>query len=110
MRTTRTTAVLGVVLAGLLVSAPAADAVTVKTVKMTASNSFLPATATVTKGTVVRWKNTGFVGHTTTSRTGLWNSGPVAPGATYSRAFKKAGTFRYSCTFHTGMTGKIVVR
>ncbi len=110
MRTTRTTAVLGALLAGLVVTAPAADAVTVKTVSMTASNSFLPATATVTKGTVVRWKNTGFVGHTSTSNTGLWNSGPVGPGKTYSRAFKKAGTFRYHCTIHSSMTGKIVVR
>ena len=70
----------------------------------------MPATATVTKGTVVSWKNTGFFGHTSTSNTGLWNSGPVGPGKTFSRAFKKAGTFRYHCTIHSGMTGKIVVR
>ncbi len=108
-RTCRATAVLGVALAGLVVAAPAADAVTVKKVTMSSSSTFLPKTATVARGTVVSWHNGSFVTHTTTSNTGLW-SARVAPGGDFRRTFTRAGTFRYHCTIHSGMTGTIVVQ
>ncbi len=110
MRATRTTAVLGILLASLVTAAPAAEAVTTKTVAMTSSNTFFPKTVTVTRGTIVKWTNKSFFStHTSTSNTGLWNSGRVAPGASYSRTFKRSGTYRYHCSFHSGMTGKVVV-
>jgi len=72
--------------------------------------AFKPRTITIAKGTRVRWTNSGSVSHTTTSNKGLWDSGVLAPGATFSRVFRKAGTFKYHCTIHpTLMHGKIVV-
>jgi plastocyanin len=104
------TALLGVGLAVVVMAAPAADAVVVKKVQMTNSRTYLPAVLTVDRGTVVTWKNTSFISHTTTSTTGVWSSGLVGPGRTFSHTFRRAGTFRYHCTLHAGMTGRVVVR
>jgi len=72
--------------------------------------AFDPVTITITKGTRVRWTNAGSVNHTSTSNKGVWDSGSIAPGDTFSRPFKKLGTFRYHCSIHpTQMHGKIVV-
>jgi plastocyanin len=71
--------------------------------------SFRPGTLTVPKGTRVKWTNKGAVTHTSTSNKGVWDSGSIAPGDTFSRVFKKAGTFKYHCSIHPTMTAKIVV-
>jgi plastocyanin len=71
--------------------------------------AFRPGTLTIAKGTRVRWTNKGAVTHTSTSNKGVWDSGSIAPGDTFSRVFKKAGTFKYHCTIHPAMTSKIVV-
>ena len=72
--------------------------------------AFQPKTITIAKGTKVTWTNGGSVNHTTTSNTGLWDSGALAPGAAFAHVFKKAGTFKYLCTIHpTLMHGKILV-
>ncbi|HEX9122227.1 MAG TPA: plastocyanin/azurin family copper-binding protein [Actinomycetota bacterium] len=71
--------------------------------------AFKPKTVTVPKGTRVRWLNKGNVAHTSTSNTGKWDSGAILPGDSFSRVFRKARTYRFHCTIHTGMTGKIVV-
>jgi plastocyanin len=71
--------------------------------------AFKPKTITITRGTKVKWTNRGTVNHTTTSNKGLWDSGPLAPGQTFARVFKKAGTFRYHCSIHSTMRGKIIV-
>jgi plastocyanin len=57
----------------------------------------------------VKWTNKGAVTHTSTSNKGVWDSGSIAPGDSFSRVFKKAGTFKYHCTIHPTMTAKIVV-
>jgi plastocyanin len=72
--------------------------------------AFRPRTITVSRGTRVRWVNRGSVNHTSTSNTGLWNSGTIAPGDSFSRVFRRAGTFRYHCTIHTDMRGRVVVQ
>ncbi|HET7870359.1 MAG TPA: cupredoxin domain-containing protein [Actinomycetota bacterium] len=71
--------------------------------------AFKPKTLTVSKGTKVKWTNRGSVNHTTTSNKGLWDSGLLAPRETFSRVFKKVGTFMYHCSVHASMVGKIVV-
>ena len=71
--------------------------------------AFMPKTARVARGTTVKWKNNApGTTHTTTSDTGLWNK-TLAPGATFSRVFNRAGTFRYHCSIHPSMTGSIIV-
>ena len=71
--------------------------------------SFRPRRVEIPRGTRVRWVNRGAVAHTSTSRTGIWDSGTLASGEVFSRVFKRTGTFRYVCTIHSSMRGKIVV-
>jgi plastocyanin len=72
--------------------------------------AFRPKAITIARGTKIRWTNRGSVNHTTTSNKGLWDSGVLAPGASFGRVFRKVGTFRYHCTLHpTLMQGKIIV-
>ena len=78
-------------------------------------NVFSQAVDTVAVGGTVTWTNTGSNPHTATSDSGVWDSGSVATGGSFSRAFPAAGTFPYHCTFHgapngVGMAGTIVVR
>jgi plastocyanin len=72
-------------------------------------NFFRPRTLRVEKGTRVVWRNRGARPHTSTSNSGLWDSDTLQPGQSFARRFRRAGTFRYHCDIHDGMTGKIVV-
>jgi len=67
-----------------------------------------PAQLTVKVGTTVNFKNNDSVAHTVTAA-GKFDSGLIAPGATYSRTFTEKGTFNYICTPHPWMKGIIVV-
>ncbi|MEK7353734.1 MAG: cupredoxin family copper-binding protein [Chloroflexota bacterium] len=71
--------------------------------------AFSPATITVPVGTPVIWTNKDSVTHTVTSNSGLFDSGNLARGATFSYTFKEKGTFQYHCNLHPSMTGKIIV-
>lgn len=72
--------------------------------------AFAPATLTVTAGTTVMWTNQDTVSHTTTSDTGgVWNSGIMGKGGSFSFTFAKAGTFAYHCDIHPAMHGTITV-
>jgi plastocyanin len=81
-----------------------------KTVKMV-NFAFQPATISIAAGTRVVWKNTtSTTNHTSTSNTGVWDSGIVPPGGRFSRMFNRTGTFRYHCSVHpTQMRGTITV-
>jgi plastocyanin len=74
--------------------------------------TFSPATITVRVGTTVTWNNNDGVAHTSTSDTGVWDTGRLAPGATATTTFNTAGTFTYNCTYHAamGMKGTVVVQ
>jgi plastocyanin len=82
--------------------------ITVQRVRMI-DDAFRPRNITIARGTKVRWRNRGIASHTTTSNTGIWDSGLVAPGDSWGRVFKKAGTFKYHCSVHPTMTGVITV-
>ncbi len=72
--------------------------------------AFNPSALTINKGANVTWTNDDTVTHTVTSNTGIWDSGNLAPGATYARQFNDTGTFPYHCTIHgPRMTGTITV-
>ena len=68
--------------------------------------SFSPAIDTVKVGTTVQWVNNGPSEHSTTSDTGLWDSGGLTPpsmggsGGTFQMTFNQTGSFSYHCTFH----------
>lgn len=74
--------------------------------------SFSPSTLTIKAGTTVTWTNDGPSAHTTTSDTGVWDSGTLdapsasggygggSPGGNYSFTFNTPGTYSYHCKIH----------
>jgi len=112
-------------LAVILVVAAAApqQASAAKTKRVTIANfSFTPQTIILKHGTKVVWKNADSAAHnvvsassmsTSATTTGLFASPTLSQGQSWSRIFKKKGTYYYECTFHAGMAtmhGKLVVR
>jgi plastocyanin len=71
--------------------------------------AFQPAVLTVQVGEIVEWENTGSAEHTTTSDTGLWDSGTLSPSQKFQFLFTTPGTYPYHCSFHVEMNGTIIV-
>ncbi len=71
--------------------------------------AFAPATLTITVGDTVTWTNQDAVAHTATSTTGVFDSGDLEQGESYSVTFTAPGTYDYLCTPHPSMTGRVVV-
>lgn len=72
--------------------------------------SFSPKTLSVTIGTMVTWTNKEAITHSVTSNiAGLFDSGDLTNGKTFSHTFTTAGTFPYHCMYHDGMTGTVIV-
>jgi plastocyanin len=72
--------------------------------------AFDPTSITIKAGESVTWTNDDGVTHTVTADNGEFDSGDVAPGATFSFTFAKAGTYPYHCTIHPGMKGTVLVQ
>jgi plastocyanin len=77
--------------------------------------AFQPSQITVAVGTTVTWVNEDSVTHTVESGTrdnptGLFNSGDVAGGASFSYTFDQPGTYDYFCRIHPGMNGQVIVQ
>jgi plastocyanin len=70
--------------------------------------SFRPATLRVSPGTTVVFANRDSVRHTAT-RGGSFDTGPIRPGKSKSVRFGARGTYRFHCSIHPEMRGKIVV-
>jgi plastocyanin len=77
---------------------------------------FSPATRTIARGDSVKWKNNGFDDHDVYALqpAAYFSSGAMGgmdPGDTYTKAFRSAGTYPYTCRVHTsdGMRGKVRV-
>lgn len=71
--------------------------------------AFDPAAVEIPVGATVTWTNTGAATHTATASDGTFDSGQLAPGATFSHTFTAAGTFPYVCQIHPQMTGTVSV-
>ncbi|MGD0725002.1 MAG: plastocyanin/azurin family copper-binding protein [Spirochaetia bacterium] len=74
--------------------------------------AFHPATITASSGATLTWTNYDTTAHTVTETavTPAFDSGSIAPGATYSLVLKVPGTYAYHCSIHASMTGTIVVQ
>ena len=72
--------------------------------------AFSPARIEIAAGTTIVWTNQDQLVHTVIADDGSWNSGDVAPGATWSRKFDTPGTYAFHCTPHPFMTGVVVVK
>jgi plastocyanin len=72
---------------------------------------FNPQTLVVKVGTTVTWINpSSDRPHTATADDGMWDSGPISPGGTYSRVFDQPGTFTWHCYFDaSSVPGEIIV-
>ncbi|TMF00472.1 MAG: hypothetical protein E6I52_13435 [Chloroflexi bacterium] len=61
-------------------------------------------------GATVTWTNQDADAHTATSDTGgVFDSGHLALGQSYTHTFNQVGSFTYKCTYHANMHGTIVV-
>ena len=89
------------------------------TVTVTVGNGgffFFPSSVTIQPGDTVQWTWSAG-GHSSTSGTpglpnGLWDSGILNQGATFSHTFPSAGSFPYFCSPHgacCGMVGSVMV-
>jgi plastocyanin len=74
------------------------------------TTAYNPDTIVISKGTTVTWKNNDITTHTSTDDGGMWSSGGIAPGGSFSATLQTAGTFTYHCTIHPGMVGTITVQ
>jgi plastocyanin len=80
-------------------------------------NQFTPAAVIVDLGTTVTWRNDDAVAHDIKKSADALDfggtfgvdAGKFGPGQTYSFTFEKAGTFFYTCTIHTLMSGRVEV-
>jgi plastocyanin len=70
---------------------------------------FAPASMTVKAGATVTWTNMDQEPHTVMSPDGLFRSGALDTGDSFSFKFDKPGTYRYVCTIHPRMIGTVVV-
>ncbi len=83
-----------------------------------ADSAFDPLNLTVSVGTTVRWTNQDGIVHTVTSGSsdgtvgvadGVFDSGFLNEGDTFTYTFEEAGEFPYFCTPHPWMKGTVTV-
>jgi len=75
------------------------------------TTAYNPNPITVSAGSTVKWTNSDTIAHTVTSdQSGVFNSGRMAPGDTFSMTFQNKGTVTYHCSFHPGMIASVVVQ
>jgi plastocyanin len=72
---------------------------------------YQPVWASARTGDTLVWTNHDLVPHTVTEVAGAWDSGPVAPGASWRLVLESGrDTVAYACIYHPTMTGSVVVQ
>ena len=74
------------------------------------NTAFTPGSITVSVNSTIKWTNNDGVAHTVTSTSGLFDSGNISSGSTYSHQFTATGTYPYKCTIHSSMMGTVIVQ
>ena len=76
-----------------------------------AAGHFAPTTITLVMGVnnTVTWTNNDYSIHTVTSDTGLFNSGLLNNGNSWTYTFTSSGTYGYHCEIHPFMNGTVIV-
>nr|WP_255428184.1 plastocyanin/azurin family copper-binding protein [Ramlibacter cellulosilyticus] len=69
---------------------------------------FHPASIEVKPGDQVVWRNKDVVPHTATAK-GVFDSGSIAPGKSWTWKAKGKGRHGYVCVYHPGMIGTVSV-
>jgi plastocyanin len=99
-------------IASLFAYAKSASATTIDvTVGPNGDLVFSPSSVTIHPGDTVRW-TWGSSGHSSTSGVpgapdGIWDSGILNQGATFTHTFNSTGTFPYYCIVHGGCCGMV---
>lgn len=70
---------------------------------------FHPGVMVVPPGGAVTWTNWDPYAHTSSSDSGMWDSGALRPGMSFGHAFTAAGTYWYHCNIHPFMHGVVLV-
>lgn len=73
------------------------------------NTSFQPSSVSVQAGDTVTWTFKDSFDHTVTADDKSFDSGGKTDGATFEHTFPTAGTFTYTCTIHSSMTGTVTV-
>jgi len=71
--------------------------------------TFGPTITRVPVGTEVRWVNVAGQTHDVVGRRFEWGSEALDNGQSFTHRFATAGIYPYSCSFHPGMAGIVVV-
>ena len=70
---------------------------------------FVPQTLEIRRGDTVVWENRDLVPHTATAE-GRFDSGNIAPKASWRHRFDAAGTLPVVCRYHPTMKAQVIVR
>jgi len=72
---------------------------------------YSPQSITVKVGvnSTVTWVSRSIAYDTVTARDGVFESGTIPPGGTYSYTFTQPGVYQYYCIYHPWMTGTVTV-
>jgi plastocyanin len=70
--------------------------------------AFQPPSVSINTGDSVRWTDSDNAFHTSTSDTGVWDSG-ILNGTQYTFQFTASGEYPYHCTSHAFMTASVSV-
>ncbi len=74
---------------------------------------FQPAQLVVKAGTTVKFTNKDNANHSATNINGLFDSGKITSGNSYSYTFDKVGTYSFYCNYHSTVSaeqGYIIVQ
>jgi len=63
--------------------------------------AYNPSQLVVAVGTTVTFTNKDNADHSVTETTGLFNSGKISSGNTYTFTFNTAGTYYFTCNYHS---------
>ncbi len=76
--------------------------------QITINNSgFEPPEINIKIKDTVTWTNQDTEHHTVAG--GIFDSGDLEPGETYSKTFNKIGTLNYLCNYHPSEKGKVII-
>ena len=70
---------------------------------------FAPGTVAIAAGGSVTWSNQDDEPHTVVSDEGLFRSGALDTGETFTFRFDRPGTYHFTCSIHPKMVGTISV-
>jgi plastocyanin len=75
-------------------------------------SQYTPQVVTVVIGVnnTVVWVNQDSLVHNAIAFSGMFDSGDISPGASYSFTFAQAGVYSYYCSYHPSMAGTIIVK